>query len=159
MGFTVKAVRKKSSYKAIKVSGKSKVKVGFPSGKADQDNINKAVWNEFGTRGSGKGFSTPRGGGFGGPIPERPFMRNTMRKNKAKYRAALKASAGKLLTGETTLEIVLNKLGSVVQGDIQEAIGTTGPGNSDLTKFLKRSSTPLIDTGEMRKAVTWMIVP
>ena len=57
------------------LSGPTKVKVGFVRGMADQDNINKAVWNEFGTAGGASG------GGWGGPIPERPFLRNAMRNN------------------------------------------------------------------------------
>lgn len=35
----------------------------------------------------------PRGGGFGGPIPERPFLTNAMRDNKAKYVASMKEAA------------------------------------------------------------------
>lgn len=159
MGFTVKAVRKKSKMpKGIKVGGNTKVKVGFVQGKTDSDNIMKAIYNEFGTRGSGKGFKTPRGGGFGGPIPERPFFRTAMRKNKAKYRKAMKDSANKLLTGETTLDVVLNKLGTQAQDDIQQSISTwTTPGNSETTIRLKGSSKPLIDSGEMRKSVTWKL--
>jgi hypothetical protein len=55
------------------ITGPKRVKVGFPAGEADADNIQKAIWNEFGTRGGASG------GGWGGPVPERPFMRNAMR--------------------------------------------------------------------------------
>lgn len=134
------------------VTGPSKVKVGFPAGEADQDNINKAVWNEFGTRGGASG------GGWGGPVPERPFMRNAMRENRGKYRDALRASASKLLTGRTTLRQVMNKLGIEAQGDIQaEITSLQSPPNSPVTIALKGSSKPLIDDGEMRAAVTWKV--
>lgn len=134
------------------VTGPSKVKVGFPAGEADQDNINKAVWNEFGTRGGASG------GGWGGPVPERPFMRNAMRENRGKYRDALRASASKLLTGRTTLRQVMNKLGIEAQGDIQaEITSLQSPPNSPVTIALKGSSKPLIDDGEMRGAVTWKV--
>lgn len=42
------------------ITGPKRVKVGFPVGEADADNIQKAIWNEFGTRGGASG------GGWGG---------------------------------------------------------------------------------------------
>lgn len=134
------------------LSGPKKVKVGFPSGEADQDNINKAVWNEFGTKGGASG------GGWGGPIPERPFLRNTMRDNKASYQTAMKTSAAKLLRGDTSLRTVLSKLGIKAQGDVQSEITSlSSPPNSPVTIALKGSSNPLIDSGELRNSVTWKI--
>jgi hypothetical protein len=132
--------------------GPKKVKVGFPSGKVDSHNISKAIWNEFGTRGGASG------GGWGGPIPERPFMRNAMRDNKSSYQLAMKTSAAKLLRGETAIKTVLSKLGIKAQGDIQSEITSlSSPPNSPVTIALKGSSNPLIDTGEMRGSVTWKI--
>lgn len=131
---------------------KAVVKVGFPSGSASADNISKAVWNEFGTRGGRSG------GGWGGPIPERPFMRNTMRSNKGKYRSALKAAAKSVLDGTASVDGVLTKLGIMGQGDVQaEITALTSPPNSPVTIALKGSSKPLIDTGEMRGSVTYKV--
>lgn len=136
--------------------GPKTVKVGFPLGKLDPEELQKAVWNEFGTEGSGKGFSTPRGGGFGGPIPERPFFRNAMRENRAKYRRSLFSEGRKILTGELTTTTSLNRLGLVAQGDIQQSIvSLQEPPNSPVTIALKGSSNPLVDTGAMRQAVTY----
>jgi len=146
----VKRVRHKKLPEAI--TGPKRVKVGFPAGKAKASAIEKAVWNEFGTRGGASG------GGWGGPIPERPFMRNSMRANKGKYRDAMATSAAKILRGETQLETVMNKLGIVAQGDIQSEITSlSSPPNSPVTIALKGSSNPLIDSGEMRGAVTWKV--
>ena len=132
--------------------GPTKVKVGFPKGKADQDNINKAVWNEFGTEGGASG------GGWGGPIPERPFMRNAMRNNEHGLRSVIGMSSAKLLRGETDLDTVLKKLGIYFQGKMQsEIMALSTPPNSPTTIALKGSSNPLIDSGEMRQAVTWKI--
>ncbi|MBX4889775.1 hypothetical protein [Rhizobium bangladeshense] len=134
------------------LKGPKQVKVGFPAGEADQDNINKAVWNEFGTRGGASG------GGWGGPIPERPFMRNALRDNRGKYRDALRSSAAKILTGKTQLRTVLSKLGILAQGDVQgEITSLMSPPNSPVTVALKGSSKPLIDSGEMRGAVTYKV--
>lgn len=159
MGVTLKVKRKThKKLNTAALDGPSTVKVGFPKSKSAQSNIMKAIYNEFGTRGSGKGFGTPRGGGFGGPIPERPFLRNAMRNNRSKYQLALRTSAGKLLLGETSLKTVLTKLGALAQGDIQEEIDNLkSPPNSPVTIAIKGSSNPLIDTGAMRRAVTWII--
>lgn len=138
--------------------GPSKVKVGFPAGEADGSNIDKAFFNEFGTKGSGKPFGTERGGGFGGPIPERPFMRNTMRSNRTKYLTAMKTSAVHILRGSVTIAATLQKLGVLAVRDIQkEIVSLTSPGNSPVTIAIKGSSNPLIDTGEMRQSVTYKI--
>lgn len=135
-----------------KIPGPSKVKVGFPKSAASGSNIQKAIWSEFGTRGGASG------GGWGGPVPERPFMRNAMRDNRGKYKDAMKTSAAKILRGDTGMTIVLAKLGILAQGDIQSEITSlSSPPNSPVTIALKGSSKPLIDSGEMRQAVTWKI--
>ena len=132
--------------------GPKKVKVGFPQGEADSDNIMKAIWNEFGTAGGASG------GGWGGPIPERPFLRNAMRDNRNKYRDGMKTSAKKLLLGQTALQTVLRKLGIDAQGDVQESITSlSDPPNSPVTIELKGSSNPLIASGELRDSVTYKI--
>ncbi len=129
--------------------GPSKVKVGFPAGASDGMNISKAVWQEFGTRGGASG------GGWGGPIPERPFMRNTMRNNSGKYRSALRAEAPLILRGDRTMTVTLKKLGIVAEQDVKSEITSlSSPPNSPVTIAIKGSSNPLIDTGEMRAAVT-----
>lgn len=155
MSFTVEVKRRKVvdlSKVQASLRGPKKVKVGFPAGEEDAGNIEKAVWNEFGTRGGASG------GGWGGPIPERPFLRNAMRDNRGKYRNGMRASAAKLLTGKTTISVVLSKLGILAQGDVQESITSLqSPPNSPTTIELKGSSNPLIDSGEMRGAVTWKI--
>lgn len=161
MGVTISVKRKKDSrLKKILNNflkrGPEEVVVGFPMGKTSGSVIERAIFNEFGTRGSGKGFSTHRGGGFGGPIPERPFMRNAMRSNKSKYSQAMKKSAKKILMGETSLATTLEKLGALAASDIQDEIqALKSPPNSPTTIAIKGSSNPLIDTGQMRQSVTW----
>jgi hypothetical protein len=70
----------------------------------------------------------------------------------------MQVSAAKLLSGDTAMGTVLAKLGIVAQGDIQgEITSLMTPPNSPVTIALKGSSKPLIDTGEMRGAVTWKV--
>lgn len=139
--------------------GPNAVKIGFPAGKADGGVVARAIYNEFGTRGGASG------GGWGGPIPERPFMRNSMRANRGKYQDGLKASASKIIraagNGENAADAkrqALQKLGVMGQGDIKKEItALASPPNSPVTVALKGSSKPLIDSGEMRAATTWKI--
>lgn len=137
---------------AALLKGPTKVKVGFPAGKTDGDIVQRAVWNEFGTRGGASG------GGWGGPVPERPFLRNAMRANRGKYQRAMAAGAREVLRGSTALSGILPKLGILAQGDVQKEITSlASPPNSPVTIKLKGSSNPLIDTGEMRQRVTWKV--
>lgn len=129
--------------------GPNRVKVGFPAGEADQDVINRAIWNNFGT----------------GHIPERPFMQNAMRNNRASYKAAMKASASTIMEqvalGKRPADEkrkALKRLGIKAQGDIQaEITSLRSPPNAPSTIRQKGSSNPLIDSGEMRNAVAFKI--
>jgi hypothetical protein len=145
VSFTVSVKRTKHvdlSKVQMSLRGPKKVKVGFPAGEADSDVIDRAYWNHWGTT----------------TIPERPFLSAAMRDNRDKYRQGMKASAVKLLTGKTTISVVMSKLGIMAQGDIQESISTwVSPPNAPSTIAQKGSSQPLIDSGEMRAAVTYKI--
>lgn len=122
--------------------GPTAVDVGFPEGAVKSEIIDRAVYNEFGTT----------------RIPERPFMRNAMRDNRPKYVAAVRAMTPLIIEGKMTLVVALNRLGIMAQTDIKEEISTlTDPPNAPSTIAKKGSSKPLIDTGEMRDAVTWRI--
>lgn len=130
------------------LEGPKHVKVGFPQG-TDAEQLQKAVWNEFGTAGGASG------GGWGGPIPERPFMRNAMRDNAGKYRRFVVSEAKKILAGQAEMRRTLNRLGLVAVGDVQTSIANlSSPPNSPVTIERKGSSNPLIDTGAMRQSVT-----
>lgn len=117
------------------------VKVGFPRG-SEQDVLNKAFWNEYGTE----------------RIPPRPFMRNSLKKNLKKYKRFIKTKLSRITLLRTQQTTVLNKLGLMAQGDIQTEIRVLNkPINAASTVRQKGSSNPLIDTGEMRQAVTYEI--
>lgn len=139
--------------------GPNSVKVGFPSGGTDNDVIQRAIWQEFGTRGGASG------GGWGGPVPERPFMRNAIRENLSNYRHLLKREASNIVKavasgkdGSAAKRVALGRLGVKAQGDIQQSITSlTSPPNSPTTIALKGSSKPLIDTGELRNSVNWKL--
>lgn len=152
-----------------RMKGPRSVKVGFPAGKTGRhpgglvDIVQIAIWNHFGTKGSGKGFSK-KGlggktfGGFGGPIPPRPFITVAVFRHRTEIRRLLKKIYLDILHGKTTAEIGLSKLGQYGVNIIQDAIkgGGFAP-NSPLTIAIKGSSNPLIDSGNMAQAVTYAL--
>lgn len=139
--------------------GPNQVKVGFPAGEADNDVIQRAIWQEFGTQGGASG------GGWGGPVPERPFMRNALRDGQGSNKAMMKTEARRIIVkamkGQDVAvakRLALRRLGVKVQGDIQASIiSLQSPPNSPTTIALKGSSNPLIDSGEMLGAVTFKV--
>lgn len=134
------------------LTGPTQVKVGFIKGVADEDNINKAVWNEFGTRGGASG------GGWGGPIPERPFLRNAMRDNAHGYTTIMGQQAAKIVRGEQTLDGAMNRLGVRAEEDVKDEITSlSSPPNSPVTIEMKGSDNPLINTAEMRNSVRYKV--
>lgn len=148
------AIRRKGSFAALgrkiltAITGPRHVKVGLIEGQADQLNINKAMWNEFGTK----------GGGWGGPIPERPFMRTAVAKTNADLKPMMKSAARSILTGRATMRQQLSKMGIKGQQDMRDTIASGAfAANSPTTIKLKGSSKPLVDTGEMSRNVTWQI--
>ena len=125
------------------IKGPLLVKAGFPAGQTDTDIVDRAIWNHYGTS---------RG------IPPRPFMLNAIRKNRRVLLQGLKDIAEGVFRGETTLEIEMTKLGAFAQGLIQKEItDLKDPPNAPATIKAKGSSNPLIDSGEMRAAVTWKV--
>lgn len=138
--------------------GPSRVKVGFPMGQASTDIVMRAIWSEFGTKGSGKPFVRNGVGGFGGPIPERPFFRGAMRDNRSKYRDQMRTAARSILRGELEMSTALNRLGLGAVGDVQASIvALRDPPNAPLTVEIKGSSNPLVDSGELRQRVSHVI--
>jgi len=122
-------------------SGPSKVKVGFPEG-TDGEVIDKAVYNEFGTR----------------DIPERPFMRNGFREGTPELRRLARQLAGRIIAGTMTKEQALNRMGGKGKQLIQDSItDMRDPPNAQSTIDRKGSSNPLVDEGEMKGKVTWEI--
>lgn len=149
--FRVTAQRKKHMNLKAPV-GPFRVKVGFPAGKVSGDIVMRAIWNHYGTRGGASG------GGWGGPIPPRPFLLNAMRKNRAKYLEQMRKGAKAIIRGQAQVATILRRLGIEATGDVQnEIVDLRSPPNSPTTIKMKGSSNPLIDTKEMHNKVTWKV--
>lgn len=119
-----------------------KVGVQGDSGTSSNDAniVDVAVWNEFGTE----------------HIPQRPFLRDTCEEKDdwGDKKANIWNSVIDGLNPRTAMEI----LGQQAKGDIQEKIGSGDfTPNAPSTIKKKGSSTPLIDTGQLRQSITFKL--
>lgn len=121
------------------------VNVGVPEGKREEDGTPVAMIaavHEFGSPSQG--------------IPERPFLRAAVQRNRQKYVRLNRINLVKMLRGQATVEQALGQLGEMAKGDVQTEIRS---GDFALLKpaTIKRkgSSRPLIDTGQMVQSIAW----
>jgi len=86
-------------------------------------------------------------------IPQRSFLRSTVRANQEKYTKLLaKAAAEVIFEGKPDLALL--KVGLVAAGDVRKRIAEgIPPALSEKTIARKGSSTPLIDTGQLRSSI------
>lgn len=136
-------------YKQIEDLKKNQVFIGFPEGEATHRGPNGesadmaliAAYNEFGT-------ST---------TPARPFLKQTIDSNQDKIKAKCEQAVKDISEGKST-EQCLQQLGAFGVGLVQETIanGSFEPNNPQTVKK-KGSDKPLIDTGQMRQSVHYII--
>ena len=121
------------------------VNVGVPEGKREEDGTPVAMIaavHEFGSPSQG--------------IPERPFLRVAVQRNRQKYVRLNRINLVKMLRGQATVEQALGQLGEMAKGDVQTEIrsGVFAP-LKEATKKRKGSDKPLIDTGQMVQSIAW----
>lgn len=138
-------------------SSKSNLNIGFLNSKEAQI----AAKNEYGgvyptddeykARGAAKGIDVPDNIN----IPPRPFMQNTVTKQKGKW---AKTAIHMTKNNGGNIEKALTVVGAQAVADIRETIeeGDFIP-NSGRTIAIKDGDNPLIDTGEMSKSIAWEI--
>lgn len=105
------------------------------------DMLDVVAWNEFGTANS----------------PPRPFLRQTVDENQDKISRFTALQSARLADG-VGAENILEQLGLFGKKLVQKQIrdGTFAP-NAPSTIRAKKSSKPLIDTGQMRQSVQYII--
>jgi len=135
----------------MKALGKLSIKAGITeaAGSAKPDASNKTV-AEYGTYNE---FGVP------GRIPARPFIRGWFDNNegyiKHKQEVLVKGVSGGVFGAETAIGM----LGQYAQSGIQNHIKTGDfQENSEVTKKIKGSSRPLIDTGTLRNSIRYEVV-
>lgn len=101
-----------------------------------------AMANEFGTR----------------TIPERSFFRATMDRRREHYANLLEEAVERALDGQGAQRRDLEKIGAIAVGDIQRFMTELRqPPNAPSTIRKKKSSNPLIDTGRLRRSISFKV--
>lgn len=130
--------------KMLEELGKLEVRVGIQQEESSGngvDLLDRAIFNELGTA----------------HIPSRPFLRNSVDTNVENINAFLQSMKRKMLKGGSAEE-VLKQIGTFQKGLIQSEIRNGDfVKNSKMTIQKKGSDTPLIDTGEMRQSINYVI--
>lgn len=104
------------------------------------DLVKYAAVNEFGSE--------------DGHVPERSFLRSTVRNNWRKYAALLGKAGQRLILDGEDVDVAFGRVGIVVVADVQRTIrGRVPPPNAPSTIARKGSSTPLVDTGRLRQSI------
>lgn len=103
-----------------------------------------AFWNEFGSD--------------NGHIPERSFLRSTIKKNHKKYIVQEGIVVRKVIEGSLDLKTGLGKIGAMAVGDVQKTIfHFKTPGNAPATIAIKGFDAPLRDTSLLAQSIRWEI--
>lgn len=120
-----------------------------PHNGTSKTNVQVALDNEFGT--------AP---GVRPSVPARPFVKTAMDRHGRELTEGARDQLQMISKGQQTTHRALSGLGKIgadkIQDTITDAKSWAVP-NSDFTKAKKKSSTPLIDTGAMRQAVTYKV--
>lgn len=125
---------------------KLQVRIGFQRGKKKYDDetdmCDVALFNELGTSKS----------------PSRPFLRQSVDDNSDKINALCKSIMKNISNGSCTAEEAYKKAGVYIKGLVQEQIKNGEfEANKPSTIKKKGSDKPLIDTGQMRQSVNFVI--
>lgn len=92
-------------------------------------------------------------------IPERPAFRAAIDANADKYQRILAGIAIDVMKGSNA-HVALEGLGRIVQSDIRRSIEQLDdPENAQSTVDAKKGDNPLVDTGDLLKAVKSKVVP
>ncbi len=142
----------------LRLAQKASVAMGFPGESpkstkphngTPKTNVQVALDNEFG--------SAP---GVKPAVPARPFVKTAMDRHGKELTDGARDQLAMISKGQQTAHRALSGLGKIGADKIQETITDAkswAAPNAAYTKAKKRSSTPLIDTGAMRQAVTYKV--
>lgn len=104
-----------------------------------------AVWLHFGVEGKNGGWR----------IPPRRFISDWFDAEEPKLRAMLPDLLRQVVAGRLTRDQALNQMGLYCVGQIQQKIADRAYApNARSTEQRKRSSTPLVNTGQLRASIS-----
>ena len=91
-------------------------------------------------------------------IPERSFLRVPLRAKQDEIAASFRKLVALVVKEEMTMTQALNAIGAKGASISQEAISAgISPPNAPETVKRKGSSTPLVNDGHLRQAITWVV--
>lgn len=130
-------------------AGADLVKIGYPAGTKGLDGTPLpmvAAVHEFGLPEKG--------------IPERSFLRSSVRENKQKYIKLNGINLLRVLRGQITMNHALGLLGDIAAGDARKKI-KSGPfapiEPQTIARRTGKSTKPLIDTGQLLQSLTYVV--
>ncbi len=92
---------------------------------------------------------------FGLGVEARPFITQPVDQNESQIKRGLRRQAEQIARGRMTVEQALDRVGLFVVGLMQDAIsGRQYKANKPSTVRRKGSSTPLVNTGQLRSSIT-----
>lgn len=92
-------------------------------------------------------------------IPERSFIRSTFDENEDGWSEFIEDRVNLIFEGEMRARQLFEQLGAKIVGQIQKKMtDIRSPKNAAITAANKGSDNPLMDTGELRRRVTWQVV-
>lgn len=103
--------------------------------------------NEFGSRAAG--------------VPERSFLRSTLAENRTEFKNFTGYLARLIVIGSMTPDRALDTLGQVFAEKVRHKIldnGGVQPGNADSTIRQKGFDHPLLETGHLASAISYVVV-
>ncbi len=93
---------------------------------------------------------------FGLGVDQRPFITQPVDRNENQIKKGLRRVGEKVVKGDMPLEQALDRVGLFIQGLMQDAISNREyKENAPSTKKRKGSSTPLVNTGQLRSSITY----
>jgi len=156
----------------LKKVTKESLKIGVPSSKdmhtQKRDKDGNIIVDDNATVSILQVAAVNEFGSSDGRIPERSFLRSTISKNKDKYKELGVKITKKLVDNpsKSLYKNLLGKLGLIAVQDVQKTIvELSEPENAESTQLKKGRSlgkgkkvdNPLIDTGQLRQSITYII--
>lgn len=91
-------------------------------------------------------------------IPERSFLRSTLQEQRKKLKSIQIKLSKKIIAGTTDTKKALGLIGEYLSDKVtQKIVSLTSPPNKAATIRRKNSSNPLIDTGQLKNAITYEV--
>lgn len=127
---------------AMRMNGPNSVKVGLPKGSNNYPDGTSVIMV-----GTVHEFGSPSRG-----IPQRSFLRSTVREKRRSYKIMFKKIAKQIVDGKIDMKKGLGLIGLQVSTDVKEKITDI---KSPALKY--RQGNPLIDTGHLRQSITYKV--